>query len=245
MSASADWIFIRGLTRGQGHWADFLTMFRERHPGARLECLDLPGNGERFRETSLWRIAGIVEDLRGRSRLIAEGRKPRFFAHSLGAMVAVEWAVRYPQDFERLYLMNTSARNLTGPHRRFNFRNLPKYARLLRARDAYDHERVTLSVIANNAERIRHVLPVLSAYTAAHPVRWSNALRQLWAASRMVFPERAPVPTEIIAAAGDRLVSVENSRILARRWGLTPRIHPTAGHDLAVDDPAWLLEQLF
>lgn len=238
------WVFIRGLTRGTGHWVDFLPMFRAKRPQDEFECLDLPGNGERFRERSLTDTAACARDLRARSRFVREGRKVVILGHSLGGMVAVEWAKQFPGDIERLFLMNTSCSNIGLPTDRFNPRTFPAYSRLLHAPDAYTYERVTMSVIANNDARVRELLPVLAAYTASHPVSWANAARQLLAASKARFPERLDVPVDILCSKNDRMVSVRNSLRLAEKWGVEPHVHPTAGHDIPVDDPEWLAEQL-
>lgn len=238
------WIFIRGLTRGSGHWMDFLPIFREKNPRDEVECLDLAGNGERFRERSLLSTAANARDLRSRSRFIAEGRKVILFGHSLGGMVAVEWARQFPADIEQLILMNTSSRGLGSPFDRLLLRNMADYVKLLTASDAYESERLTLSVIANNRERAAELLPSLAAYRLAHPVSHENALRQLTAGALAKFPEKLDVKTNIICSQNDRMVSVENSLRLAKKWGIVPRVHPTAGHDIPVDDPEWLAEQL-
>lgn len=243
MSSEA-WIFIRGLTRGQGHWGDFLPRFQARFPQADVECLDLPGNGERFSETSFLSTAALAVDLRSRSRHVAAGRPVRMLGHSLGGMVAIQWMAQSPSDIAKLYLLNTSSRELTLPWRRFNVTQLPTLLRGFTAPTALEQERRILSVIANNEKRVQEVLPILAAYTETHPVKWSNALRQLTSAATSVLPPRTLVPTEILACQKDRLVFPENSIRLAAHWSLRPRLHPWGGHDLGVDDPEWLIEQL-
>lgn len=237
-------ILIRGLTRGQGHWADFLPLLRERAPHFEVECLDLPGNGERFREKSFLETAAVARDLRSKSRFIAAGKKVTVLGHSLGGMVAVEWARQFPQDFEKLFLMNTSAAN-SGPwFRRLNFTNFSTLFKRGLAGDAEERERLVLSLIANNSERTEKLIPELARYSATHRVTPANAVRQLWSAARTRFPSVPPVPTEILAAAKDRLVSSTNSIELGKLWKIPVRMHPWGGHDLAVDDPHWLVEQL-
>jgi hypothetical protein len=41
----------------------------------------------------------------------------------------------------------------------------------------------------------------------------------------------------------DVLVSPQCSATLAHRWQVELRIHPDAGHDLPLDDPAWVIQQ--
>lgn len=244
MAASRNWIFIRGLTRGQGHWADFLPLFRARYPQDSVECLDLPGNGERFRETSYIDCGRAARDLRARSETIAAGKRARLLGHSLGGMVAVEWMRQFPADLDGVTLMNTSCRESAPFFKRLNPANARAIARLLAAGDdGFQRERLLLSIIANNRDRAEALLPQLAAYSMAHPVSLSNSVRQILAGARVRFPDQPPVAVEVIGSRGDRLVDVENSLWIANRWGVHPRLHATAGHDLPIDDPDWLLDQ--
>lgn len=75
--------------------------------------------------------------------------------------------------------------------------------------------------------------------------RRRNLLRQLAAAARFRPDPRPPaVPTLLLAATHDRLVSVECSRAMARAWNVPLREHDDAGHDLPLDDPAWIVGQI-
>jgi len=239
-----NWVLIRGLVRGRGHWLDFLSILESAAPGDEIECLDLAGNGERFREVSDLTTAAAARDLRSRSKFVAENKKVRIVGHSLGAMVAVEWARQFPKDIEMLCLMNTSSADLSPPWMRLSPSLLKIIPGLLRTNDAFQQERLVLGLIANNSQRVNELLPRLAAYTALRPVTPINAFRQILAGTTARFPRHMSVPVKILASERDRLVSVENSRRLAARWGVPAHIHPTAGHDLAVDDPRWLVEHL-
>jgi pimeloyl-ACP methyl ester carboxylesterase len=71
---------------------------------------DLPGNGVLCRRCSPLRIGDMVEHFRAGMR--ANGFMPTYhlLALSLGAMVAVEWARRYPDELRACALMNASMR---------------------------------------------------------------------------------------------------------------------------------------
>jgi pimeloyl-ACP methyl ester carboxylesterase len=72
-----------------------------------------------------------------------------------------------------------------------------------------------------------------------------NALRQLWAAARFAAPSAVPaIPTLLLASAQDALVSVQCSRAIAQAWGVPLHEHPLAGHDLSLDDPRWVAQQV-
>ena len=78
-----------------------------------------------------------------------------------------------------------------------------------------------------------------------HPVTPLNALRQLWAASRFTAPAQAPaMPTLLLASTHDSLVSVQCSRTVAQHWHWPLAEHPSAGHDLPLDDADWVLEHM-
>ena len=52
------------------------------------------------------------------------------------------------------------------------------------------------------------------------------------------------MPALFLAGTTDRLVDVECSRALARRFVAPLVEHPTAGHDLTSDEPGWVAEQV-
>lgn len=241
---SRNWIFVRGLVRGQGHWGDFLEMFAARFSQDRVQCLDLAGNGDRFREASFTDVRTFARDLRRRSTWYGRGKKVHLFGHSLAGMVAAHWADEYPEDIDTLYLMNTSHRRSSRPWERISLNVIKGIPRILLTPDPYARERQVLHLIANDEERIQKLLPRMAAYSAAHPVDPKNFVRQLMAAARCDFPKVPKVPTVLIGSRGDRLASVENTLKIASDWKISPRIHDWAGHDIAIDDPEWLLQQL-
>lgn len=244
MTGERSWIFLRGLVRGRGHWGDFPEKFRQRFPGDRVELLDLPGNGERSAELSPTKIADYVPLLRSRAEAIARGEKVHVLALSLGAMIAVEWMKTYPEDFKKLYLVCTSTARYAAFYQRFQMANYGRILPLFLPHSAARYEEVMMRLISNSPERQREVLPGLVQYTQAHPARAENFLRQLWAAARCRFPEKPPGEVEIIGSYGDHLVSPQCTLKLAQAWKISPRMHPWAGHDIPLDDPSWLLEQM-
>ena len=96
-----------GLGREAGHWNGFpkeLQAF-----GHETESLDLPGAGTEYRRESPLTIHENVEDLRSRRQSVgAVG----VIAISLGGMVALDWAARYPEEISRLVVINSSVSGL-------------------------------------------------------------------------------------------------------------------------------------
>jgi len=48
----------------------------------------------------------------------------------------------------------------------------------------------------------------------------------------------------VLAGAGDRLVDPRCSLAIARRWHCPLALHPEAGHDLPLDDGAWVAREV-
>jgi pimeloyl-ACP methyl ester carboxylesterase len=77
------------------------------------------------------------------------------------------------------------------------------------------------------------------------PVSPSNALRQLWAASRYKTHGDIPAPPMLILTSDkDELVDTRCSRALSAAWKASFAAHPVAGHDLPLDDREWVIAQV-
>jgi pimeloyl-ACP methyl ester carboxylesterase len=241
------WVFLRGLTRESRHWGDFPERFCAAFAGelAREDILtpDLPGNGRRCAEPSPSTVAAMLEACR--SDLRGQGRAPPYhlLALSLGGMVAVAWAARYPEECRAVVLLSTSLR----PYNRFHERLLPgAWPIVLRMLVAHGEarERAILELTSARAADRSAVLPDWTAWARECPVARGNAMRQLLAAARFHSPERPTVPLLFLAGAGDRLVDPRCSQRLARAWGAGYALHPSAGHDLALDDGDWVAREV-
>jgi pimeloyl-ACP methyl ester carboxylesterase len=239
------WVLLRGLTRESRHWGDFPETLRHRSDDAEVCTLDLPGNGCLNRQESPSRVEDMAESCR--AQLHERGLAPPYFllAMSLGAMVAVAWANRYPEEIAGCVLINTSLRPFSPVHHRLRPRNyLSLLALLLRGRDASWREETILRLTSSHPERPEKQAE-WAGYAHQNPVSSGNALRQLLAAACYAAPLLKPIPAVLIlGSAGDRLVDPRCSRRLARRWNAAFAEHPTAGHDLPLDDGAWVAGQV-
>ena len=240
------WVLLRGLTRESGHWGAFPDMLRARLPGARVLAIDLPGNGRLNQERSPASIEATMQACR--QQMTASGHAPPFhlLAMSLGAMVAVEWACRHPEELAGCVLINTSLRPFSRWYQRLRPAN---YAALLGvmagARSSRQREQTVLRLTSRHKAADARVVDEWTALRDARPVSGVNALRQLLAAARYQAPVDAPpVPLLVLASRRDALVNAECSRQLARQWNAAILEHPTAGHDLPLDDGPWVVEHV-
>jgi pimeloyl-ACP methyl ester carboxylesterase len=243
-----NWILIRGLARGVGHWIDFPERLKEAFPNDHFELLEIPGNGTLYKEKSPTTMEQMVDSFRQQSQFIQQGKKVHLLAISLGAMVATAWADRYPTEIDNLVLINSSSAKYSKFYERLRPENYLKIAGVfLGLKTRYtikDMEREILKMTANSSERRDFALPYWTQESESHPMEIQNFFRQLLAANSYVFPIEAPAPTTILSCENDHFVNVSCSKNLAKNWGCEIHIHPWAGHDLPLDDPDWVLKRL-
>lgn len=245
MEQSRKWILLRGLARGVGHWGSFAEQIRSRFPQDHFEFLDLPGNGARCTELSPLKMSDYVKDLRAHSEFVRNGDSFNILSVSLGSMITVEWMREYPHEVQKAFLMCTSSSGFSPFYHRFQLVNYLKASRLVTVQgDEVEWEKTILEMVTNSHERRAEELVSMVEYSRANPMLVKNVLRQLWAASQYRFPKKAPGQVTLLGSNGDRLVSPECTLSIARRWGLKAAMHPWAGHDIAIDDPHWVLEHL-
>lgn len=239
-------LLIRGLAREARHWGRFPDRLEARIDGAKAFRLDLPGVGTEVRRRSPISVAKIVDDVRQRWLVLrAEHPEPwLLFGISFGGMVSMSWATRYPQDFSRLALCNTSAANLGLPHQRIPPSSLLGLVRSMGIKDPEARERHVLSMISNVPERYDEIAAEWAGYARdASPGR-SLVLRQMLAAGRFRAPRSMPMPTLVLLSENDRFTSSHCSERLSDRLGAPVVRHPTAGHALSVDDPDWIVDRI-
>ena len=240
------WVLLRGLGRESRHWGGLPRLLARALPGCAVLCPDLPGNGVRNGEPSPTRIEAMVEACRATLKLGGHAPPYRLLALSLGGMVAASWAAAHPQEVAALVLINTSMRPFSPFYQRLR---PASYARLLRAAawsgNPPRREALILGLVSNHAHQRDAALPAWVALAQQNPVARHNAVRQLLAAARFRASSAAPAaPVLVLVSRQDRLVAASCSHALARAWGTALAIHPTAGHDLPLDDAAWVVGEV-
>ena len=249
------WVLLRGLTREARHWGP-LPQQLARIPQvaetaadgstSQVVALDLPGNGEFYRQASPLSVRGMVDF--ARRQLRARGLAPPYslLAMSLGGMVATDWAQRFPQEVARLVLVNTSMRPYSRAAERLRPGNWLLLA-LLAARwpDARHAERTIHQLTCERTSRREEDVAAWAGIRNSAPVSAANAWHQLWAAARFASGAVAPrCPTLVLSSANDRLVHPRCSARLAKAWQAAHHVHPWAGHDLPHDDPDWVCRRI-
>jgi pimeloyl-ACP methyl ester carboxylesterase len=239
----SDWIFLRGLVREQRHWGGFLSEFETRLPDARVTPVDFPGNGELNYLQSPITVQEMVESCR--AQLQEQGSQPpyRVLALSMGAMVAVAWSAAYPNEVQGMVLINTSMRPFSAFYQRLLPGNYLPLLGLMMGASAQRWEQWILRATTRHPRE--DVEDAWTSFREQSPVSAANALRQLWAATRFCAPLQSPIADVLLLTSErDQLVSTQCSQAIARQWRATLAIHPSAGHDLTLDDGPWVVEQV-
>ena len=240
------WIFLRGLTRESRHWGSFPEQFANDILDTRVFTPDLPGNGRLNTQKSPLHAEEMAENIR--AQLIEQGIRPPYhvLAISLGAMVAVAWATRYPEEIRSGVLINTSLRPFSPFYRRLkpaNYLRLLKLV-LLGACDR-DWERTIFELTSHKDIYSEDLLDHWVAYRREYPVSSNNVFRQIVAAARYRAPlVKPPFPILILTSKEDVLVDTSCSQQLAMQWNTDFAEHYSAGHDLPLDDSTWVVKQI-
>ncbi len=246
MKNGNNWILLRGLGRGSIHWGSLPRKWIEKFPEANLELLDLPGNGWRNDEVSPSKIVEYVHDLRFHSQILKNYGKANLLSMSLGAMVAISWADLFPNEVESALLINTSS-SMSWPWDRIALNSLLPMVLSQFNRDHSDFENKVYSIVSNTQVVQKEFLIPFTEERKNHPVSLLNLIRQLKAARGF----RAPNPTSDLASKlvflgcpKDRFVSFRCTKKMANYYQSKIHVHPTAGHDIPIDDPDWVLNLL-
>lgn len=241
------WLLLRGLARESAHWGEFLLQLQAAFPQDCIATLDLPGTGRFIDQTSPNRIEAIAEVVRQQAlddRLLQQ--PVMLLGLSLGGMVAWQWLRQYPQDVRAGVLINSSFASLSPFYRRLRWQAYGDVLPLLTRSDAFELELAIVRLVSNLEDQQRHTIAEHWAdIRRRRPMTAANIARQLQAAARYRPDLQGPTqPMLLLNSAGDRLVSPACSTAISRRYQIPLHTHPIAGHDLPLDDPAWVIERL-
>lgn len=243
-----NWLFLRGLTREQRHWGRFKTVFERDLPGTSVYCLDLAGTGTEVSRESPRAVGEMVNDLRSRWLALRSATEGEWglLAISLGGMCGMEWVSRFENDFSRFVLINSSAGNLDHPLKRLKPEMV---AGILKAglfnKDPWLKEQKILSMTTNQSpEAIHELAHEWAKYAREAPVKKSVAVNQAWAALKFKAPAQLKIPALVLSSAKDRFTAPACSQHLAERFSAILKVHPTAGHDLPLDDSEWVAREV-
>ena len=88
---------------------------------------------------------------------------------------------------------------------------------------------------------------VISEWASLHlknPISFQTFGMQILAASQYRSPSKIGVPSAFVVCENDRMVSPNCGKRLAAKFSSVVYSNPIAGHDIALDDPDWLIESI-
>jgi alpha-beta hydrolase superfamily lysophospholipase len=249
-------LLLRGLLREVGHWGGFVQRWQSHFSGEEVGALDLPGCGTFHGELAPGQVSELLAFVRARratDRVGVPGRPIWLLGLSLGGMVASEWRRRHPQEVAGTVILSSSAGGLCPPWQRLRPLGAWHLLRAALARSLQGRERQVLLATSTlpEGQAADEAVARWVELARARPVTAGNAARLLLAANRFRIEAEPPAissgaptppPALVLAGQGDRLVHPACSRALAQALGAELQIHPRAGHDLPLDDPAWVLQ---
>jgi pimeloyl-ACP methyl ester carboxylesterase len=239
------WFLIRGLFRESGHWAAFPKMLQGTFPNSTVQTLDLPGSGDQRDVKSPWGMTGIAQMVRDQAHFPKDDRECHIVAISMGAMVAMEWLKERPTGISSAIFINTSLNLLSPFWERLRPANYGTLLKILRASSAKDREELVLKMTTALTDTAA-ILPEWVRMAEQRPILRRNAFAQLVAAA--IFSgtlDAPPRPILLLRSLGDQLVNPNASEKISKAWNVPLFTHPSAGHDLPLDDPRWVSEQIF
>ncbi|MEY4615702.1 MAG: hypothetical protein RJB66_662 [Pseudomonadota bacterium] len=237
-------VLIRGLARGNAHWADFTNNLISIHPNLTIELLEIPGNGDRNREVTPIDASQIIEHFRRDLNLAQSCSPVRLIGISLGGMLALKWAELYPQDLESVFVINSSLRQFSSPFERLSPGIYTLLLKALLSANPRKRESLVLKMIVNNPQIRKQYLNQFTELSIQNPISLQNFIRQLLLAASINVSLSPTVPLRVITSKKDKMVHFRSSLKIAQAFAGKLHIHPTAGHDIPLDDPEWLAEIL-
>lgn len=240
------WVWLKGMKQDARHWRGLPERFAAR-TGSRVLALDPPGVGSQADRPAPASVQAMTDDLR--RRWLAERGDDGpwgMVGLSLGGMVTLDWAARFPEDFDVLVLGNTSAGGVSPPWHRMRPRALAHLLSAGRGGDALARERALLDVVSSRDDGVHahHASVENAAWQAEIPATPRTMVSQMLAGARFRVPAGVRSRVHVVIGDADRLVDPRCGRALAERLGATLHVVPGAGHDLSLDAPDALLDLL-
>lgn len=243
---NGDWVLLRGLGRDRRHWGNFPDRLQQAFPDQQIWLPDLPGNGFLATQQSPASIAQATEYFRQWLQAQQVLYPIRILGLSMGGMIALDWLARYPHEVSRLVLVNTSMRGVVPPWKRM--RPIAAFRLLLASLVSLSWREREIMQLTTRLQTDKSALLYQWCDWArvSHP-RAGNLYRQLKAAADFqIAPDTLTSASSVnmFVSEQDALVNSVSSRQLAMLLRASLVVHPEAGHDLPLDAPDWLINQL-
>ncbi len=238
---------LRGLVREKSHWDWFQKDIKKEFPKANIILLEIPGVGDTYTQTSPDNFIDMVKFMRVKHiQDIESSDENILLAMSLGGMIARVWLDEFASDFKKLILINTSFKGITPLLERLRPLSILRFFKIFCTPSIEARERQILSMVSNDKEARDKLLAGWVEIQNKRPVKRISFINQIKAAltSKVSIEVPKNVDILIIAGKGDKLCSYKSSVKLNKAWGGDLLLHDSAGHDIPIDEPVWLVKSI-
>ncbi len=244
MEGKINLYLLRGLTRESGHWGDFIDIIQNHNPHFNIHLLDLPGAGIHYKLKANTTAKGMVAFLREQTLPVLQDKNQTHIicASSLAGMVATEWVLNHPKDFQGLITISASFKGICKNKERANPKMRSTMLKILMYKKNIEkREHLIMKVNSNTPELKTDLVKEWIAIQKERTMTRANILRQTLAGIRYSTRKRKPnLPLLIVGSKKDKLVAPECIIKTHQAFGGKLVWHPTAGHCLPLDEPDWL-----
>ncbi len=238
-------VLLRGLVREKRHWGRFIDELKEALPDHKIITPEIPGVGEFNNVTTPPSFDQMIEFMREKLGEELKGQETLIMAMSLGGMIAKRWDELYPNDFKKLVLVNTSFKGINKLTKRLQPQSIKAFGKLFMTPGVQEREIGILRMVSNNWSDHPRILKEWVDIQKDAPVSRKSFINQIRAAlSYSPGQEKPNAELLFVASKKDRLCSYHCSEQLHELWGGKLELHPTAGHDLPIDDGPWLAQKI-
>lgn len=239
-------VLVRGLIRDQRHWGSFTSALQQTFPSMPILTFDLPGVGVLANRPAPRSIPEMAEALEEQWQQHSQGiQQIHLVAMSLGSMAGFYWSERFPERFRSRIFINGSASNLSPMFDRFQFQWIPKTLKTLLSPTPRNIESLILEATSNVFATDPALLGQRLQWHQEIPVQTKVFVNQMIAGARFKMGKtKSAAPTLILNSPKDRLVNARCSEQIAKFQNWPLRAHPTGGHDLPLDQPQWVAENI-
>jgi hypothetical protein len=236
------WIWFNGLAREAGHWGG-LPAKAERQLDEKVITFDLSSAPANKLSSSKPQTNDAIQAF---ATQIPRTHSLKLLAVDSSASMALQYAATEPR-VKRVVLVNPLSRD-DLVHLRVKWLQMARFFACFRAnRDSLAAQHRALSLLSNSQDRCRQLASIWAEIQNRRPVSMAHC----WLELKRSLRQRMPAPSqllhcqiEVLVSRADAIISPKSGQHLARYYSSPLVLNLTAGHDIAVDDPHWLLHQL-
>jgi pimeloyl-ACP methyl ester carboxylesterase len=237
-------ILLRGLVRESRHWGDFPQKLQKKLPDYKIHTPEIQGVGKYHDIISPNTLADMIDFMREQVKEFL-GHDTIIIAISLGGMITKQWNEKYPDDFGKMILINTSFKGVNSLFHRLKPNAILSFLDIFLTSNTAMRERKILELVSNEPEKIESAHQNWIKIQEEAPVQKKSFVNQIKAALSFNPSDQKPkIPLLLIASRADRLCDYNCTLKLHQQWGGSLKLHQSAGHDIPLDAPDWLIDKI-